>query len=52
MDEPDGHAKGFIVPDLVLFVNGIPLLVVECKSPGAQEPIEEAIDRPQRVVVR
>jgi type I site-specific restriction-modification system R (restriction) subunit len=45
VDEPGGQAKKFIVPDLVLFVNGIPLVVVECKSPGVQEPIEEARDR-------
>lgn len=48
VDEPGGQAKKFVVPDLVLFVNGIPLVVVECKSPGVQEPIEEAIDQLQR----
>jgi type I restriction enzyme R subunit len=48
VDESGGQAKKFIVPDLVLFVNGIPLVVVECKSPGVQEPIEEAIDQIQR----
>ncbi len=30
-DAPGGQR--YIVPDLVLFVNGIPLVVVECKSP-------------------
>jgi len=39
VDCPGGMAKGFIVPDLVLFVNGIPLVVVECKSPGVAEPL-------------
>ena len=34
VDCPGGQAKKFIVPDLVLFVNGIPLVVVECKSPA------------------
>ena len=34
--------------DLVLFVNGIPLVVVECKSPYLSAPIEEAIDQLQR----
>ena len=48
VDEPGGQAKKFIVPDLVLFVNGIPLVVVECKSPGEQEPMEQAIDQLQR----
>lgn len=48
VDEPGGQAKKFITPDLVLFVNGIPLVVVECKSPGVPEPIEQAIDQLQR----
>lgn len=48
VDEPGGQAKKFIIPDLVLFVNGIPLVVVECKSPGVQEPVEEAIDQLHR----
>jgi len=33
----------YIVPDIVLFVNGIPLVVVECKSPTSTDPIEEGI---------
>jgi type I restriction enzyme R subunit len=37
--------RGFIVPDVVLFVNGIPLVVIECKSPAATEPMEEGIDQ-------
>lgn len=48
MDEPGGQAKKFVVPDLVLFVNGIPLVVVECKSPYLSAPMEEAIDQLQR----
>ncbi|MBW4595961.1 MAG: HsdR family type I site-specific deoxyribonuclease [Brasilonema angustatum HA4187-MV1] len=36
--------KGFIVPDVVLFVNGIPLVVVECKSPNLDNPITAAIN--------
>lgn len=35
--------KDFIVPDIVLFVNGIPLVVIECKSPSATDPVEEGI---------
>ncbi|MDX3231074.1 type I restriction endonuclease subunit R [Streptomyces sp. ME19-01-6] len=31
------------VPDLVLFVNGIPVAVVECKSPDIKDPIGKAI---------
>jgi len=35
--------RGFITPDIVLFVNGIPLVVIECKSPAATNPMEEGI---------
>ncbi len=34
-----------IVPDVVLFLNGLPVVVVECKSPKVKEPIPEAIDQ-------
>ncbi len=34
-----------IIPDIVLFVNGLPVVVVECKSPKVKEPIPEAIDQ-------
>ena len=34
-----------IVPDIVLFLNGLPVAVVECKSPKVKEPIPEAIDQ-------
>lgn len=34
-----------IYPDIVLFVNGLPFVVVECKSPKTKEPIPEAIDQ-------
>jgi type I restriction enzyme R subunit len=36
------------VPDLVLLVNGIPLVVVECKSPSVPEPLAEAVDQLRR----
>mgnify|MGYP004542415517 FL=1 len=29
-------------PDIVLFVNGIPLCIIECKRPDIKEPLEEA----------
>lgn len=32
-------------PDIVLFVNGIPLVVIECKSPTIKEPIKQAISQ-------
>jgi type I restriction enzyme, R subunit len=34
-----------IRPDIVLFLNGLPVVVVECKSPKVKEPIPEAIDQ-------
>lgn len=34
-----------IIPDIVLFLNGLPVVVIECKSPKVKEPIAEAIDQ-------
>ena len=34
-----------IYPDIVLFLNGLPVVVIECKSPKTKEPIPEAIDQ-------
>lgn len=34
-----------IIPDIVVFVNGIPLAVLECKSPNLQDPIGDAISQ-------
>ncbi|MGM0575150.1 MAG: type I restriction endonuclease subunit R [Myxococcota bacterium] len=45
---PAGQPKKHMDPDIVLFVNGIPLVVVECKSPGAPSAMEAAIDQLQR----
>src|SRR5450759_4787039 len=36
----DAHVK----PDIMLFVNGLPIGIVECKSTKVEEPIDEAID--------
>lgn len=44
---PPGERKA-IIPDIVLFVNGIPLAVIECKSPATTSPIEAAIDQLRR----
>lgn len=33
------------VPDIVLFVNGIPLVVIECKRPDMKEPLQQAISQ-------
>lgn len=32
-------------PDIVLFVNGIPLCIIECKRPDMKEPITQAISQ-------
>ncbi|MBS0645840.1 MAG: type I restriction endonuclease subunit R [Verrucomicrobia bacterium] len=34
-----------IIPDIVLFINGLPVVVVEAKSSKVKEPIPEAIDQ-------
>lgn len=49
---PAGRADRTIIPDIVLFVNGIPLVVVEAKSPTATTPLEKAIDQLQRYANR
>lgn len=41
VDLPGG--RGYVVPDVVLFVNGIPLVVIECKSPYVSDPMGESI---------
>ncbi len=50
VDCPPGHdsGKAFIVADVVLLVNGLPLVVVECKSPSVAEPLAEAVDQLRR----
>ena len=37
-------AHGYSLPDIVLFVNGIPLVVIECKSPYITNPIGDAVE--------
>lgn len=41
-----------IIPDIVLFVNGLPLVVVECKSPAIADPVNEAITQLMRYANR
>ncbi|MEM1008077.1 MAG: HsdR family type I site-specific deoxyribonuclease, partial [Myxococcota bacterium] len=54
VDEPGSHTKDYIIPDLVLFINGIPIGVVECKKPGVNhnhsktQGIPEAINQLRR----
>jgi len=32
-------------PDVLLFINGIPMVVIECKSPKIKHPIDQAIEQ-------
>lgn len=32
-------------PDVILFINGIPMVVIECKSPKIKHPIDQAIEQ-------
>lgn len=52
--ETPGCVKQFIIPDIVLFVNGIPLVVVECKKggPTCANPMAEAFVQLQRYMNR
>lgn len=49
IDTP-GCVKSFIIPDIVLFLNGLPFIVVECKKGGAtcSNPMYEAFIQLQR----
>lgn len=37
-----------IIPDIILFVNGLPLAVIECKSPYITNPMSSGIDQLMR----
>jgi type I restriction enzyme R subunit len=52
VDEPGAQARRWITPDLVLFVNGIPLVVIECKNPDLSEPMASAIEQLRRYANR
>ncbi len=41
-----------IIPDIVLFVNGLPLVTVECKSPVIADPMGEAVEQLMRYANR
>lgn len=43
-----GHKEPAIKPDIVLYVNGLPLAVIECKQPYIVGPLEEAINQLRR----
>lgn len=41
IDTP-GASRRAIIPDIVLFVNGLPFVVIECKDKDVAEPLSEA----------
>jgi len=41
IDTP-GASRSAIIPDIVLFVNGLPFVVIECKDTDIAEPLSEA----------
>ena len=49
IDTP-GATKGFIIPDIVLFANGLPLVVIECKDANdfTANPMYEAFQQLMR----
>ncbi|MCB5259402.1 MAG: hypothetical protein LHW48_02870, partial [Candidatus Cloacimonetes bacterium] len=40
--ETPGASKQAIIPDIVLFINGLPIVVVECKDMDVAQPLSEA----------
>jgi type I restriction enzyme R subunit len=49
MNVPGTQGREYLVPDIVLFVNGIPLVVIECKKPVAADgALHAAIDQLRR----
>jgi type I restriction enzyme R subunit len=44
---PGGPREG-IIPDIVMFINGLPLIVVECKAIDVADPLSEAVNQVRR----
>lgn len=45
------HVQGInqkIIPDIICFVNGLPMAVIECKSPYITNPVSEGINQLRR----
>jgi len=42
MIETPGASRQAIIPDIVLFINGLPIVVVECKDMDVAQPLSEA----------
>jgi len=41
-------SKEHYIPDLVVFINGIPLCIIECKRPDMKDPLKQAISQQLR----
>ena len=52
VDVPGTQGRKYLVPDEVLLVNGIPLVVVECKKPGRGDAITEAVTQIRKYAER
>jgi len=46
------RTEKYIIPDIVLFVNGLPLVVIDCKSPATAYPLGEAVEQLKRYANR
>jgi type I restriction enzyme, R subunit len=42
------NSKETYRPDIVLYVNGIPLAVIECKKPDSKDPLDQALSQMMR----
>lgn len=51
LDIPGTQGRRCVIPDEVLFVNGIPLVVIECKRPS-ERAISEAVKQLKRYAER
>lgn len=42
------NSRDHYIPDLVLFINGIPVCIIECKRPDMKDPLRQAISQQLR----
>jgi type I restriction enzyme R subunit len=52
VDRPIGRGRLYVVPDVVLFLNGIAVVTIECKHGGQDTAMAEAIDQLHRYADR
>jgi len=41
-------SREYLIPDIVVFVNGIPLVIIECKRPDMKDALDQAISQHTR----